>query len=290
MSWLVPLKSQAYRLRDAGTITAERFGSLHQGAPMLEWGSITKTVTARLAQQLDQAGTLDLSAPVSVYLPEAKLPREVDVRSLVTHTSGLPRLPQGIITGAVEARDPYAKYTTAYFDAEVLPTLAAQHSGTVGSFDYSNLGYAVLTRLLEAITEQDWWTLATENVFDPLGITDVSIDPAPERVPVIRTWTGGIRKQWKDTGPFIGAGGVQGTFDALEQYATAIARQSPGVKPLGWMDDPTLWWHNGHNKDHGALIGVSRDGSRILTIHTLGYNAGRADKLAARLERQHPHG
>lgn len=53
------------------------------------------------------------------------------------------------------------------------------------------------------------------------------------------------------------------------------------------MNDPTLWWHNGHNKDHGAFIGVSHDSSRIVTIHTLGYNAGRADKLAARLER-HP--
>jgi len=88
---------------------------------MLEWGSITKTVTAHIAEQLDHAGTLDLSAPMSVYLPEMKLPREVDVRSLVTHPSGLPRLPHGIITSAAEACDPYAKYITTYFDAKVLP-------------------------------------------------------------------------------------------------------------------------------------------------------------------------
>ncbi len=288
MSWLVRRKSQAYRLRDSGDITAEQIGPLHQGSPMLEWGSISKTVTARVTEQLAHAGTVDLSAPVSEYLPEAKLPSTVDVRSLVTHTSGLPRVPMGMITTVAEARDPYAKYTTAYFDAEVLPTLAEQYSGTVGTFDYSNLGYAVLTRLLEVVTERDWWTLATREVFTPLGIADVAIRPDPERVPVLRTWAGGIRQQWADTGPFIGAGGVHGTFDALEQYAIAIAAQSPGVKPFGWMDDPTLWWHNGHNRDHGAFIGVSHDGSRIVTVHTLGYSFGRADKIAARVERGHP--
>ena len=287
MSWMLRQKSQAYRLRDSGTITTERFGPLHQGSPMLEWGSITKTVTARITVQLDHAGAIDLSAPVSEYLPGTALPRVVDVRSLVTHTSGLPRVPKDIIATMSEARDPYAKYTTAYFDADVLPTLAEQHSGTVGSFDYSNLGYAVLTRLLEVVTGRDWWTLATDEVFAPLGITDVSIRPAPERVPVLRTWTGGIRKQWTDTGPFIGAGGVHGSFDALEQYAAAIAQQTPGAKPLGWMDDPTLWWHNGHNRDHGAFIGVSPDRSRVVTVHTLGYNVGRADKIAAGLERRH---
>lgn len=198
MSLFVRQRSEAYRRRDGDKITEERFGMLHQGSPMLEWGSITKTVTAHIAEQLDHAGTLDLSAPMSVYLPEMKLPREVDVRSLVTHTSGLPQLPHGIITNAAEACDPYAKYTTTYFDAKVLPMLAEQHSGTVGSFDYSNLGYAVLTRLLEVVTERGWWTLATENVFGPLGITDVAINPAPERVPALRTWTGRIRKQWTD--------------------------------------------------------------------------------------------
>ncbi|TYR17374.1 beta-lactamase family protein [Corynebacterium urealyticum] len=52
---------------------------------MLEWGSVIKTVTARIVEQPHRAGTRDLSAPVSVYLPEAKPPREVDVRSRFTH-------------------------------------------------------------------------------------------------------------------------------------------------------------------------------------------------------------
>lgn len=35
---------------------------------MLEWGSISKTVTSRITEQLAHADTLDLSAAVSEYL------------------------------------------------------------------------------------------------------------------------------------------------------------------------------------------------------------------------------
>lgn len=217
ISWLVREKSEAYRLRDNGEITAERVGPPHQGFPMLKWGSISKIVTARITEQLSRAGVLDLSAPVNEYMPDAKLPSTVDVRSLVRHTSGLQRAPKGMITTVAEARDHYSKYTTGYFDAVMLPSLAEQLSGNLGTFQYSNLGYAVLTRLLEVVTGYDWWTLATDEVFVPIGITDVSILPDPERVPVLLSWTGRILRQRTDTGPFIGAGGVHGTFDALEQ-------------------------------------------------------------------------
>lgn len=43
---------------------------------------------------------------------------------------------------------------------------------------------------------------------------------------------------------------------------------------------------NGHNRDHGAFVGVSPDSSRTITVHTLGYLPGRADKTVRMLERQ----
>ena len=289
MSWLVRHKSEAYRLRNSGRIEVERTGSLHQGAPMLEWGSITKTVTARIAETLDREGSVYLRAPVSDYLPETALPRDVDVRSLVEHTSGLPRLPKGMIKTTADARDPYAKYTTERFDADVLPGLSEQRRSPTGSFEYSNLGYAVLTRVLEVATGDDWWTLARRHVFTPLGVTGVSIDPDVDDVPALHTWTGRACKQWKLAGPFVGAGGLHGTFDALELYATNRAQQTPREKPFGWMDDGDQYWHDGGTLDHSAFVGVSHDGSRVITVHTLGYNPWRVNKTVARLKR-HTHG
>ncbi|TSI11735.1 serine hydrolase [Brevibacterium aurantiacum] len=285
MSWIVRTKSEAYRLRSAGRIEVEQAGPLHHGDAMLEWGSVTKTVTARIAELLDREGSINLSAPVSELLPETGLPREVDVRSLAEHTSGLPRLPKGMIRTAADARDPYAKYTTERFDSDVLPDISEQMRGPVGSFEYSNLGYAVLTRVLEVATGHDWWTLAERHVFTPLGVTDVSIHPDPNNVPVLLTWAGRACKQWKLSGPFVGAGGLHGTFDALERYATARAQQTPGEKPFGWMDDGDQYWHDGGTLDHAAFVGVSHDGSKVVTVHTLGYDEGQVNKTAVRLKR-----
>ena len=206
----------------------------------------------------------------------------------MTHTSGLANLPRACNTSLADLSDPFAKYTTEYFDEKVVPVLAKRHRGSVGAFNCSHLGCAVLTRLLEVFTGHDWWTLASTHVFTPLTIKDASINPAPECVPVLRAWTGAIRKQWTDSEPFVGAGGLHSTFDALGQYAMAVAQRSRGVEPRGWVSSRTLRWHNGHNRDHGAFAGFSHDGSRIVTVHTLGFNAGRSNKTATTLERCHP--
>lgn len=60
---------------------------------MLEWGSITKTVTAAIAARLAEAGELDLDAPVAALLPATLLPGAASVRTLIEHHSGLPRVP-----------------------------------------------------------------------------------------------------------------------------------------------------------------------------------------------------
>lgn len=284
MSLFVRQRSSQYRLRVDGEVVAARTGPLHLGVPMLEWGSVGKTVTARLAELLDAAGAVALATPVVDVLPETELPAAVDVRALVTHTSGLPRLPPGIISTIAEARDPYAKYTTAYFDAEVLPQLAQQLAGGQRSFEYSNLGYAVLTRLLERATGETWWELAKQHVFAPLGISQVAVQPRRGDVPVLRNWAGNERKQWTDPGPFVGAGGLHGSFDALEEYAVATACAGPGRVPLGWMESARFWWYNGQTRDHGAFVAVSRDGARTIAVHTLGHRVGAADRIAHRIE------
>lgn len=61
--------------------------------------SITKVFTATLATMLVEDGILELDAPVSRYIPvSVHVPRDtqgtaITVRSLLTHTSGLPRDP-----------------------------------------------------------------------------------------------------------------------------------------------------------------------------------------------------
>lgn len=292
MSIWVKERSTAYRARVGGDTTLERFDSLHTPNAMLEWGSITKTATAALAANLEREGALLLSAPITAYLPDSRLPDSVTVGSLVSHTSGLPPLPKSILASWGERRDPYAKYTNMYFDAEVVPRLHEEHTGQVGKYVYSNFGYAVLTRIIERTVEQTWWQMVRELVLMPWGLSDVAVnhvqhltESSQERTLRLHTIAGRTRTTWIDTGPFVGAGGLMGTFNDLEKYARAAKEHSLDAGPIGWVKSPTLWWHNGHNRDQGAFVGVSHDGSRVITVHSAGHRVGTADRIAAKIER-----
>jgi Beta-lactamase len=55
-----------------------------------EIGSITKQFTAAAILQLKEAGKIDLDATVATYLPSVSHAKEITIRQLLTHTSGLP--------------------------------------------------------------------------------------------------------------------------------------------------------------------------------------------------------
>lgn len=283
MSLAVRDRSRAYEVRRHGAIKAKSIGSLQRSPVLLEWGSVTKTVTAQIASRLALAGDFELGAPVTAYLPDSQLPDWVDVSSLITHTSGLPSLPPDT---RLTALDPYAHFTTEFFDESVVPKLGEMHDGSLGIWNYSNLGYAVLTRALETATGKDWATLASELVLVPLGLDQATTHHDPERIAQLRTWGGGIRSTWIDTGPFVGTGGLLSTFEDLCRYALRMAT-APWVerRPIGWVRSRGLWWHNGHNRDQGSFVGFDDHGETTVVVHTLGYRVGTADRIAARLNR-----
>lgn len=81
-------------VKDGAPIASNAFGSV-QGAPgaafttqtPLRIASVTKAFTAVVAMQLVEEGRLDLDAPARRYVPDLKLPDDVLVRHLLTHTS-----------------------------------------------------------------------------------------------------------------------------------------------------------------------------------------------------------
>ena len=71
------------------------------GDTLFEIGSITKTFTALLLQDMIQRGEMKLDDPVAKYLPESvKMParngKEITLLQLLIHTSGLPENPDNL--------------------------------------------------------------------------------------------------------------------------------------------------------------------------------------------------
>ena len=75
---------------------------------IFEIGSITKVFTALALAKQSLAGLVDLDEPVRQLLPAgvqvpSRAGREITLRHLATHTSGLPRLPKGMLWRATAA-------------------------------------------------------------------------------------------------------------------------------------------------------------------------------------------
>ncbi|MDX3657403.1 serine hydrolase [Streptomyces sp. ID05-26A] len=104
-------------------------------------GSITKLWTATLVQQFVDEGQLDLDQPVRRHLPG--FDPALTARHLLTHMGGI----------ALASED------------QVVPP------GTV--FSYSNSGFVVLARLVEAVSGRPFDDVLRERLVEPLGLRTV---------------------------------------------------------------------------------------------------------------------
>jgi len=132
-------------------------------------GSITKPFTATLAMLLVADGDLDLEDRLGEHLGELG-PRvgRLTVRQLLSHTSGLPAALSG---ENVSTR----QYLRACRDAELVlrPGIG---------FSYSNVGYVLLSRLVEEITGMDWWEAVDALLLTPLGVEPAfTVEPGGKR-------------------------------------------------------------------------------------------------------------
>ncbi len=122
--------------------------------------SVTKTVVAVAVLQLVERGRIALSDKISDHVPDAPC-GDATVAQLLSHTSGL----QAETDGSWWERSP--GYTWMELVAQGM--VARHPAGSV--FHYSNVGYAVLGRLLELAHEAPWDQILARDVLEPLGMT-----------------------------------------------------------------------------------------------------------------------
>lgn len=142
--------------------------------------SMTKSVTALGILALRDQGKLVLDAPLSSYIPQfAKVKpatrdsAPVTVRHLLNHTAGF-------VTD-----DPWGDrvlgMTPAALDALIgSGTLFARPPGI--AFEYSNLGFALLGRVLTSVSGEPYQSFIGRALLRPLGMTRTTFDaPAASR-------------------------------------------------------------------------------------------------------------
>ncbi len=174
--------------------------------------SMTKAFTALAILALRDDGKLTLDAPAETYVPELrgwKYPTEdspkIRVRELLTHTAGF-------VTD-----DPWGDRQTPLPEDEFTRLLrdgVAFNRPPAMAMEYSNLGYALLGRIIANVSGQSYKDFVQRLLFTPLGMTstgyDVSAVPAERRA---------LGYRWEDNawkieptmphGAFGAMGGVQ---------------------------------------------------------------------------------
>jgi CubicO group peptidase (beta-lactamase class C family) len=132
--------------------------------------SMSKSVTAMAILQLRDAGELRLDDPISMYLPEAADLRnltvdapEITIRHLLTHSSGLPE------------DNPWGDRQLADSDEELMALIEAgvSFSNVAGvEFEYSNLGFALLGQIVQAVSGEAFRDYTRTHIFEPLGMSE----------------------------------------------------------------------------------------------------------------------
>ena len=140
-------------------------------------GSTGKTFFAAVAVQLIEAGKLDLDAPVSRYLGArpwyGRLPnaKDITVRMLMTHTSGLVRYEMNPKFTAALRAQPDKAWTPEEEISYLLDTTPPFAAGQ--GWDYSDTNYIVLGMILEGITGTQLYDEVRTRFLEPLKLTRV---------------------------------------------------------------------------------------------------------------------
>jgi CubicO group peptidase (beta-lactamase class C family) len=197
--------------------------------------SMTKSFTAAAILLLRDEGALGLDDEVVRYVPRLApvgLPTAdaapVTIRTLLTMAGGLP------------TDDPWGdrqqSLTEDGFDALLAGGLSfAWSPGTV--FEYSNLGYALLGRVVADAARQPYREVVTTRLLEPLGLTSTCFDPVdvrPDRLAIghARTASGWAEVPFEPYGAFAPMGGI---FSSVRDLARWVGEFTDAYPP---RDDP----------------------------------------------------
>lgn len=258
-----------------------------------EIGSITKTMTAFVLADLVARGQVSLDDALSDYLPGTAVPdyqgQPILLRHIVTHTSGLPRLPPVMGRVDLDPANPYATLDADALLASLQDVTLAQAPGE--RFEYSNFGPMLLSLALARHAGTDFEQLLDERLFTPLGMdaTHIVDQPRGVRLAAGHLPGGEPASPWTFAVDLAGAGGVRSTLDDMVRYAQAQLDPAPGpvgeaialarrpietaaeqAMAMGWLllplGESTLHMHNGGTGGFSSVLVFDYERGRAAVV------------------------
>ena len=204
--------------------------------------SMTKSFTAAAVLLLRDEGQLGLDDPVELHVPALEnlvLPTAdspaLTIRHLLTMSGGLP------------TDDPWADRQEAMQRKEFSELLSNRLSfiaapGT--TFEYSNLGYAILGRVITEVAGMSYHDVIRSRLIEPLGMTQSTLDIADVPSSVRMQGYRRVDDVWV-TEPFTGPG----EFSALGGLCSSVTDIAKWVR---WLSSAAL-----HRADGTSVLSAA---------------------------------
>ena len=236
--------------------------------------SVTKPITAVAVMKLVEQGKIDLDAPANRYLPTPLTAAsydagEMSVRMLLEHTSGLPRHYKFYYADREQPLDDMA-FVRQYGRALLPPG---------EFFEYSNVGYGVLERMIETVSGRDYEEFLHEEIFKPLNMANTFIPP-------VQKAQGAVAERYRDYSrpvPFYdfdhrGASAVFATAPDLLQFANGLMNPDESNTIITSESARQMWPKREQEDSYGLGFSVwNLDQERIV------HHSGGMPGVAARL-------
>lgn len=152
---------------EAGLADIRRHALMDSATTMMAY-SMSKTITAASVLQVIEALEIRLDDSIDKYVRSNLYGRDVTIRHLLSHTSGIPNpIPLRWV-------HPEAQHAT-FNEDQALSVVIQKNSrllfpaGT--RFRYSNLGYWLLGKIVEQVSGKTFTSYVTEHILKPLSIT-----------------------------------------------------------------------------------------------------------------------
>jgi CubicO group peptidase (beta-lactamase class C family) len=215
-------------LRDGKALVRRGFGKadFDLGVPntpdmLFRIGSVTKPLTASVVMALEQEGKLNLDDSICKYLAQCPVEwRDVHIRHLLTHTSGVPNLFNSVKSAPLHS-------TRSEIDAAILKTKDMKLLSRPGEkYSYNNFGYMLLGYVIEVASSKYWDEVLQEKILGPLKMTHTLYDDVWAIIPNrVRGYTvkNGILQNiiYKDHSAYS-VGGLLSTVDDMARFVDGL--------------------------------------------------------------------
>lgn len=259
-----------------------------------ELGFVSKTFTALLLADAVVTGKVRLEQPVSELLPGYTIPefgaQKITLRSLATHFSGLPVMPDNL--HSANPLDPFTDYDEAQLRTFLAGYALTRKPGT--EFEFSMLGYGLLGTALGTQAKMSYEDLLRARITGPLDMPSTTTIPSPEMRERMAHGhlDNGVPVPIWDFRALEGAGAVLSSGRDMIRYLQSYMRPAgeaqklalrpqqvlggeghdPRAKTLGlaWtlerVNGKNYAWHNGLSGGYTSFVGFSLDGKRGVVV------------------------